>query len=134
MTTSPLARTPYDMIGGAGPIREIVDRFYDLMESDPNYAELRALHAADLAPMRGSLSGFLAAWMGGPRDWFEERPGRCMMSAHAGITITVQTARQWADAMRQAIADSSTDREFGAKLTGALGDLALRMARPSEAS
>jgi hemoglobin len=126
--TAQLARTPYDMIGGTAPIREIVDLFYDLMDTDPAYAELRALHAADLTPMRASLTGFLAAWMGGPRDWFEQRPGKCLMSAHKGVTISPETARQWAQAMRRAIESSSTDREFGAKLSGALSDLALRMA------
>jgi hemoglobin len=125
--TAQLARTPYDMIGGTAPIREIVDLFYDLMEQDPAYAELRALHAADLAPMRDSLTGFLAAWMGGPRDWFEQRPGKCLISAHKGVTITPATARQWAEAMRRAIESSSVDQQFGAKLAGALSDLALRM-------
>lgn len=126
-TTAQLARTPYDMIGGAGPIREIVDRFYDLMEADPAYAELRNLHAVDLTPMRASLSDFLAAWMGGPRTWFEERPGKCLMSAHKGVTITPETARQWAEAMRRAIEGSSVEPEFGAKFAAALSDLALRM-------
>lgn len=126
-TTAQLTRTPYDMIGGSAPIREIVDRFYDLMEGDPAYAELRALHAPDLAPMRASLTGFLAAWMGGPRDWFEERPGKCLMSAHKGVVITPETARQWAEAMRRAVEESPVDQTFGAKLAGALGDLALRM-------
>lgn len=128
MTTAQLTRTPYDMIGGAGPIREIVDRFYDLMEGDPAYSELRALHAADLTPMRASLSSFLAAWLGGPRNWFEDRSGKCLMSAHRGIIIVPETAQQWAEAMRRAIEGSSIEPEFGAKLAGALSDLALRMA------
>lgn len=126
MTTAQLARTPYDMIGG-GPIPEIVDRFYDLMDTDPAYSELRALHAADLTPMRASLGSFLAAWLGGPRDWFEQRPGRCLMSAHRDTVIVPETARQWAEAMRRAIEGSSIDPQFGAKLAGALSDLALRM-------
>jgi hemoglobin len=125
--TAQLARTPYDMIGGTAPIQEIVDLFYELMETDPAYAELRALHAEDLSPMRASLTAFLAAWMGGPRDWFEQRPGKCLMSAHKGVTISPETARQWAEAMRRAIESSSVDRGFGAKLASALGDLALRM-------
>jgi hemoglobin len=119
--------TPYDMIGGVSVIREVVDRFYDLLETDSTYAELRALHATDLTPMRPSLSGFLAAWMGGPRDWFEERPGRCMMSAHREISISPGVAQQWADAMTAAIASSPVDPGFGAKLARALSDLALRM-------
>lgn len=134
MTTASaqLTRTPYDIIGGGAPIREIVDRFYDLMENDPAYAHLRALHAADLTDMRASLSGFLAAWMGGPRDWFEERPGRCMMSAHRDMPISRQSAQQWVDAMRLAIEESSVDPDFGTKLGGALADLALRMVRPGD--
>lgn len=126
-TTAQLAQSPFDMIGGTSAIREIVDLFYDLMESRSEYAELRALHGADLAPMRNSLTGFLAAWMGGPRDWFTERPGKCLMSAHKGVRIDPVTARQWADAMTRAIGQSSVDAEFGKKLAGALSDLALRM-------
>lgn len=126
-TATQLATTPYEMIGRAPAIREIVDLFYDLMETDPAYAELRALHQPDLAPMRESLTGFLAAWMGGPRDWFDERPGKCLMSAHKGVQITPDTARQWAQAMTCAIGRSSVDAEFGRKLAGALSDLALRM-------
>lgn len=123
-----VAQTPYDIAGGANAVREIVDRFYDLMEAESEFAELRALHADDLSPMRESLSGFLSAWLGGPRDWFEQRPGRCLMSAHNGVAVTAETARQWAGAMRRAIESSSLDGDFGRKLADALSDLALRMA------
>jgi hemoglobin len=129
-TSAQLSRTPYELIGGAVSIRAIVDRFYDLMETEPAYAELRALHAPDLIPMRDSLSSFLAAWTGGPRDWFEERPGKCMMSVHRGVTVTPDTARQWSEAMRRAIEDSILDPAIGAKLAGALSELALRMGGP----
>lgn len=126
-TTAQLAKSPFDMIGGTPAIREFVDLFYDMMETQGEYAELRALHGADLAPMRTSLTEFLAAWMGGPRDWFTERAGKCLMSAHKGVRIDTATARQWADAMTRAIGQSSVEAEFGKKLAGALSDLALRM-------
>ena len=32
---------------------------------------------ADLLPVRVSLTQFLSAWLGGPRDWFVARPGAC---------------------------------------------------------
>lgn len=127
-TTAQISLTPYDMAGGAEAVREIVDRFYDLMDTEPEFAALRSLHADDLSPMRKSLTGFLTAWLGGPRDWFEQRPGKCLMSAHKGVAITAQTARQWADAMRRAIEGSSLDADFAHKLAGALADLGLRMA------
>lgn len=130
MATAPetTARSPYELIGGADAIRDVVDRFYDLMEERPEFAELRALHAADLMPMRESLADFLTAWTGGPRHWFEQRPGKCLMSAHAQVKMTSETAEQWARAMREAIASSSIDPELGDKFAGALCDLALRMA------
>lgn len=103
--SEPQTTTPYDQIGGQPAIAAVVDRFYDLMDSDPAYAELRAMHAADLAPMRTSLTGFLTGWAGGPRDWFEANPGKCMMSMHAGFPITAETARQWVEAMGRAFAD-----------------------------
>ena len=98
-------QTPYEALGGHEALARIVDRFYDLMDSEERYAELRAMHAADLAPMRRSLAGWLSAWAGGPRDWFDENPGKCMMSAHRGLGVSAATADQWADAMARAIAD-----------------------------
>lgn len=97
---------PFETIGGRAPIARLVDRFYDIMESDPAYAELRAMHAADLGPMRESLTDFLVAWMGGPRDWFTKRPNACIMSDHVTLNgMTRDTARQWMDAMTRAMAD-----------------------------
>lgn len=121
------AGTAYEMLGGKLMVRQIVDRFYDLMDADPAYAELRALHAADLEPIRASLTGFLVAWLGGPRDWFEEHPGLCMMSAHRDVTITEVSARQWADAMTHAVQDRVADATLAEKMGEALASMALAM-------
>ncbi len=99
------AQTPYDLLGGREAITRIVERFYDLMASEAEFAELRAMHADDLGPMRHSLAGFLTGWAGGPRDWFAENPDKCMMSAHRGLGITPETARQWVDCMTRAVDD-----------------------------
>ena len=122
--------TPFYRLGGHSAIEAIVNRFYDLMESDPAYAELRAMHAADLSPMRKSLAGFLAGWSGGPRDWFEANPGRCMMSVHKPFVITHQVAGQWADLIRRAIADAGPDDPQLCKaMAGVLEEMARGMAR-----
>ena len=129
MEQTTVVKTPFDLIGGLEVVREIVDGFYDLLERDASYAALRALHAPDLAPMRASLTGFLAAWLGGPRNWFEDHPGLCMMSAHRDVQMTAETGRQWAGAMTRAIQASSVEPGLGAKMAGALADLATRMAQ-----
>jgi hemoglobin len=124
-----VAVTPYEMIGGTEAVRRIVDCFYDLMDEKPDFAELRALHAADLAPMRESLTGFLTAWLGGPRDWFANNPGKCVMSVHGAVAVTPQTARQWCDAMRIAIADYVVDETLAARMADTLEGMALGMVR-----
>ena len=104
------AISPFDRIGGI--------------------AALRAMHAADLAPMRASLPSFLAGWSGGPRDWWEANPGKCMMSMHAPLAIDRETARQWAEAMRRAIADAApADLDIAAALADTLSQMALGMAK-----
>ena len=120
--------TPFYKLGGHPTMQAICNRFYDLMDSDPAYAELRAMHAPDLAKMKHSLAGFLAGWAGGPRDWFEENPGRCMMSAHKPFVITPAVAAQWGDAMKRAIADiAPQDAQLAQAMGGVLEEMAQGM-------
>jgi hemoglobin len=123
------AQSPFERIGGAPAVAALVDAFYDLVEQDPAYAELRRMHAHDLAPMRRSLSGFLTGWMGGPRDWFDQHPGKCMVSVHAGLPITARTARQWVQAMREALRLQGVNAEVAAILGDIFENMATSMAR-----
>ena len=122
--------TPFYRLGGHPTFRAVCERFYDLMDSEPAYAELRAMHAPDLSRMKESLALFLAAWAGGPRDWFEQNPGRCMMSVHKPYTITSDVAQQWADCMQRAVAEAGIeDAELGKAMGGVLSELALSMGK-----
>jgi hemoglobin len=130
LATQAPATSPYERLGGIDVLRRITDRFYDLMDTDTAYKALRDMHAADLGPMRESLPGFLAGWSGGPRQWFEANPGKCMMSMHKPFPITRETATQWADCMARAIADvAPDDREIAEGLSQVLKQMALGMAR-----
>jgi hemoglobin len=118
--------TPYDRLGGSATIIAIANRFYDLMEQDPAYADLRAMHGRDLAPMREGLAGFLIGWCGGPRDWFAQ--GKCMFSLHRPLAITRETTQQWIDAMRRAINEVVVDDpQIAQVMAGVLEEMALGM-------
>jgi hemoglobin len=121
---------PFERVGGREAIARMVNRFYDLMDAEPAYAGLRAMHAPDLSPMRESLTDFLMAWMGGPRDWFERRPGACIMSAHRRLPgISMATATQWVLAMKQAAEETlPDDPEFTASMMSALAGICRAMA------
>ncbi|MES2020621.1 MAG: group II truncated hemoglobin [Pseudomonadota bacterium] len=126
MTATAEATAPslFERIGGTEGVRTVVERFYDLMQDDPRYAPLRAMHEEDLFPMRVSLTQFLSAWLGGPRDWFEARPGTCIMSMHRAMGITPETAAQWVEAMSRALADARVEKALGTQMQQAF----LRMA------
>jgi hemoglobin len=130
LATEAPVRSPYERLGGIEVLRRITDRFYDLMDTDPSYKALRDMHAPDLAPMRESLPGFLAGWSGGPRQWFEANPGKCMMSMHKPFPITRETAAQWAECMTRAITDiAPDDSEIARGLGEVLGQMARGMTR-----
>lgn len=119
-------RTPFELLGGEGVVSAITEHFYHLMEHDPAYAELRALHAADLSAVRHGLTLFLNAWLGGPKDWFER--GLCVMSLHRRFPISAAVAEQWADAMARSIAaQPGVDRELGLAMADRLGHMARAM-------
>lgn len=131
MTQAP---TPFDRIGGRAEIAALVDRFYDLMDGDPAFAALRAIHADDLTPMRGSLTDFLMAWMGGPRDWFDQRPGACIMSTHGRLPgIDRETGEQWIACMTRAAEPlRARDPDFAAAMLDALSQMSRSIAARGE--
>jgi hemoglobin len=97
------SRSPFEIVGGAPAVRRLAVTFYDLVAAHPAYAELRVMHADDMDAVKESLTGFLTAWLGGPRDWFATHPGVCMMSIHRAMPITAATAGQWIAAMELAM-------------------------------
>ncbi|GAA4767055.1 group II truncated hemoglobin [Stakelama sediminis] len=113
------ALSMYDRIGGEEGVRTLVERFYDLMALDPAYTALRAIHAPDLFPTRVALTRFLCGWLGGPRDWFDQRQGTCIMSMHRAMQFDAPLAAQWVDAMRRAMIDTRVDRDLARQMLGA---------------
>lgn len=114
----------YEMIGGAIMVRRVVDRFYDIMDSDPNAARIRAMHAADLSPMRERLFEFLIACFGGPPLYFQ-RPGRkCIFAAHRPFAIGEAERDEWLQCMHRALDDCGVQGNLRALLNTRLGRMA----------
>ena len=107
-----IERSPYDMIGGEAVVRRIVDRFYDIMDSAPEAATIRAMHATDLSPMRERLFEFLSGWLGGPPLYFERPDHRCIVSAHRPFAIGEAERDQWMMCMRRAMKDCGVPEEM----------------------
>lgn len=101
--------TPFEWVGGEAAVRTLVDRFYDLMDLEPTYAALRAVHGADLVDARDKLFWFLCGWLGGP-DYFVQRFGHPRLRMrHMPFKIGVLERDQWLACMDQAMADVALD-------------------------
>ncbi|MES2741926.1 MAG: group II truncated hemoglobin [Pseudomonadota bacterium] len=108
--------TLYQTIGGAGPLRAMVDRFYDLMELEPDFAGIRALHPQATDGSRDKLFWFLSGWMGGP-DAYIERYGHPRLRArHLPFAIASSERDQWLRAMAWAMQDVGIDEALQLRL------------------
>ena len=103
--------TPYEMIGGEAVLRRVVDRFYDIMDNDPAAARIRAMHAADLSPMRERLFEFMSGWLGGPPLYFQRPDHKCIVSAHRPFAIGESERDEWLMCMRRALAEEDAPEE-----------------------
>ena len=97
--------TAYDWIGGEAAVRGLVDRFYDLMDLEPVYAGLRALHPQDLQGSRDKLHWFLCGWLGGPALYVERFGHPRLRARHLPYAIGIAERDQWMACMQQAMED-----------------------------
>lgn len=123
MSSAPVP-TMYVALGGDDAVRALVNRFYDIMDSDPALAPLRAMHAADLAPMRGKLADWMTAFLGGPQHYFERPDAVCFNAAHSGLAIDAAIRDQWLDCMYRALAETGVAPAVQDRLRPPLAELA----------
>jgi len=114
-----LAETAYEALGGELAVRALVDRFYDLMELEPRFAQLRGLHPVSLDGSRDKLFWFLCGWLGGPSH-YEDRFGHPRLRArHLPFAIGIRERDDWLVCMamameQQGLAEDLRDRLLGA--------------------
>jgi hemoglobin len=121
MSTAPDTprRTPYELLGGEAAVRALVDRFYDLMDLEPAYSGIRALHPPTLDASRDKLFWFLSGWLGGP-PLYAEKIGHPMLRArHLPFTIGLDERDQWLRCMSQALDEEGVDAALQRELARA---------------
>ena len=108
--------TTYDIIGGEAAIGRLCDRFYELMDTVPQFQGIRAMHPADLKGSRDKLFMFLSGWMGGP-DLFVEKFGHPRLRArHMPFAIGAAERDQWVACMVLAMEDVGLEEGLRKKL------------------
>lgn len=116
--------TFFELLGGVDQIRALVERFYDVMDSDPKAANLRAIHAADLTEAREKLFMFLTGWTGGPQLYIDRYGHPFLRRRHMPFAIGEEQRDQWMYCMVRAMHDIGVEEEVMRKLAEALWGVA----------
>ncbi|MEW7986938.1 MAG: group II truncated hemoglobin [Candidatus Thiodiazotropha sp.] len=112
-------QTPYERIGGEAAVRELVDRFYNLMDRQQEAKKIRDLHAKSLRISREKLFLFLSGWLGGP-DLYVEKYGHPRLRArHLPFSIGIEERDQWIFCMRKALSAMDLDAKLQEELNQA---------------
>lgn len=114
----------YDLIGGEGALRKLVDRFYDLMDTAPEAQGLRALHPPDLQRSRDKLFMFLSGWLGGPPLYVERYGHPKLRARHLPFPIGTSERDQWLGCMYRALDEQNLDPALAEYLKNAWADTA----------
>jgi hemoglobin len=106
----------FDLVGGDARLRALVDRFYDLMELEPEFAGIRALHPASLDGSRDKLYWFLSGWSGGPNLYVERFGHPRLRARHLPYAIASSERDQWLRCMALAMQDTGVPEALQQRL------------------
>lgn len=95
----------YQLIGGAEKLRDLVDRFYDLMQLEPEFAGIHRMHPQPNDSSRDKLFWFLSGWMGGPDLYIEQFGHPRLRARHLPYSIGIAERDQWLRCMAWAMQD-----------------------------
>lgn len=96
-------KTPYQELGEEAGIAALVDRFYEIMDTDKKAKTIRDLHPKDLTTARLKLKEFLMGWMGGPQVYTEKYGHPRMRMRHLPFPIGTDEREQWLYCMFRAM-------------------------------
>ncbi len=112
--------TFFELLGGeekgAENIRQLVELFYDIMDTDPKAEGIRKMHQADLTSAREKLFMFLTGWTGGPQLYIERYGHPMLRKRHLPFPIDESARDQWMYCIIKAMHQLGYDEELMKKL------------------
>jgi len=114
----------YQLIGGEDGLKSLVERFYDIIDSAPEAARLRALHPKSLKRSREKFFMFLSGWTGGPQLYVEKFGHPRLRMRHMPFSIGVIERDQWIWCMSKALDESNLDPRLVEYLKARFGETA----------
>ncbi len=132
MASAPTPSTPYEHLGGDAGVRKLVDRFYDLIDTAPEAATIRALHARSLKAAREKLYLYLTTWTGGPPVYTDRDGHPRLRMRHFPFRIGTRERDEWLWCMDRALNEHEMPAEMREYLRERLHQLADHMRNQAE--
>lgn len=112
-TTDPGGETVFQLVGGQSFFDQLVDRFYDGVESD---TVLRPLYPEDLEPGKRALALFLGQYWGGPTTYSDEKGHPRLRMRHFPFRIGQAEHDAWLHHMLVALDHAKLATELDTKM------------------
>ncbi|MDR0788559.1 MAG: group II truncated hemoglobin [Gemmatimonadota bacterium] len=100
-----VTQSHFELLGGEAGIHRLVDRFYQLMDTAPEAARIRALHSPSLESANEKLFLFLTGWTGGPQLYAERYGHPRLRMRHLPFPIGERERDEWIWCMEGALAE-----------------------------
>ena len=104
-------KTLYEVLGKEKGIRRLVDRFYDLMETEPIAETILKLHPTNLNSSREKTYLFLVGWSGGPQLYMEKYGHPRLRARHLPFAIDSAARDAWMHCMSKSLREQVPDVE-----------------------
>lgn len=108
--------TLYDDLGGEQVVKELVDKFYDIMHDNPEFEVIRKMHPDNLKGSREKLYMFFSGWMGGPPLYINRFGHPRLRARHMPFPISETERDQWIKCMHLALEQMDFDKKLKEEL------------------
>ncbi|MBB1250122.1 MULTISPECIES: group II truncated hemoglobin [unclassified Rhizobium] len=125
--------TLYDAIGGDATIRALTRRFYELMDTLPEAARCRAIHAPDLSRAEEKLYEYLTGYLGGPPLYTDKYGHPRLRARHFVAPIGPAERDEWMLCFKQAMDETISHPKLREIIWAPIERLAFHMQNRDEA-
>lgn len=122
-------KTMIEKIGGEPKVHELVDHFYDLIESLPQGEAIMTMHLKGhgLSHVRPAQFEFLCGFFGGRRYYHERHGHMNLREIHAHVEIRAEDAENWLSIMDIAMTDSGVNEPMKSEIAATFRRAALML-------
>lgn len=125
--TTQTTLTPYELLGGETGVRQLVHRFYALMDELPEAWAVRRMHPDSLKGSEENLFEYLSGWFGGPSLYIQKKGHPRLRMRHAPYAVSPAARDEWMLCMTQALSEQVQDAALRTHLIATFAQMADHM-------